>query len=262
MPAIAFRCAAGIIPIKQCLEACPLPTGRCLSLPTLNEVGWTREYKSKFSTTLLLMPTRQAYLVLTQDYAIDPKDRAFALLGTKCHRRLQQVGKKLEELKVEFPVDDYEISSTLDLLEPLPDGTWRLVDYKTIGTFAIKKMLADPPDYGTYAMQINHYRTQVSRLGFEVSECFLQYIARDFTPRSQIEGVSKMALIPIPIMPDAEVLDFFDRQREALQMALANKTEPPICEDRWNGDNRCKHYCDPREKCSHGILYTNRNIHD
>lgn len=255
MPAVSFRCPAGVIPIKDCIQACPRPQGRCLSLPTLVEVGWSREYSNKFSTTLLLMPLRQAYLSLTEPFAVNPQDRAFTLLGTRVHRRLEIVAKKLEQLKSEFAVKDSEINSTLDLLEPINGDTWRLVDFKCIGTYAIKKMLSDPPDYGTYDLQLNHYRCQIEKLGFHVTETFIQYIARDFTPRSQLEGVEKMALIRIPHYPDSEVLDYFDRQRELLEMALAHGKLPELCPDRWNNDGRCKSYCDVNSICSHGQLY-------
>lgn len=252
MPAVSFKCSAGTIPIKTCIQACPNPAGRCLSLPTLIEVGWSREYRGSFSTTLLLMPTRQAYLTLTADYAIDPSESAFLLLGTKAHRRLEQVAKKVKELQSEMPITG-EVNSTLDLLEPLPDGTYRLVDYKTAGSFAIQKMLDG--DFGTYAMQVNHYRLQAESVSFPVSQMFIQYIARDFTPRNNLPDVAKMALVKVPFMDNAFVQGYFDNARECLEAAMASGELPPICEDRWNSDGRCKSYCSVNTVCPHGMKY-------
>ena len=123
MPLTTFLCPDGIKrPIKECLDKCPLSTGRCLSLPTLTSIGTIREYTGTFSTTQLLNPTRLAYLQLTKPFAVDPFDQAFSLLGTRHHQRLEAVAKKIEGLESERKLGiDKDISGVLDLLEPSDD---------------------------------------------------------------------------------------------------------------------------------------------
>ncbi len=119
MPLTNFKCPDGITrPIAECLENCPNTEGRCLSLPTLYDIGHDRAWKGKPSTTQLLNPTRQEYLKITKDYTIAPKSRAFALLGTRHHRRLEVVAKKIEGNESELKLNSPEVSGILDLLEP------------------------------------------------------------------------------------------------------------------------------------------------
>jgi hypothetical protein len=258
MPATRFKCEAGIVPIKECFQSCP-KGDRCLSIATLHKIGYMKErIGGKFSTTLLLKPTLQAYLEITCDYAITPKDRAFMLAGTEHHARIQAVADKIKEVKAELPIHDYEITSTLDNLEPdetQPDK-FKLIDYKFIGAYAVVNLLEG--DYSGYDWQINHYRVQAERFGLPVSRMFIQYTARDLTGKTAAlfkdKFTDKIALIPVPRYDDNEVLEYFDIRRERLEMALCKNETPPICDDRW-GDNRCKNYCDVAEHCFHGKLY-------
>jgi hypothetical protein len=240
--------------------ACP-KGDRCLSIATLKKIGAHKgTIKGKFSTTTLLKPTRQAWLELTTDYAIVPKERAFMLAGTEHHARIEAVARTIEGVKCELSIPDFEISSTLDNLEPDEKypGQFKLVDYKLIGSYAVVKMLEG--DFSNYDWQLNHYRTQAERLGLKISRLFIQYTARDFTGKTAAMMKDKftdaMALIEVPKYPDNEVLELFERKREALQMALSKNIEPEICDDRW-GENKCKKYCDTRDNCSHGQLYRN-----
>ncbi len=258
MPATTFKCEAGLVHIKDCFKACP-KGDRCLSIATLHKIGWIKEAQhGKFSTTTLLKPTRQAFLELTNEYAITPKDRAFMVAGTEHHSRLEAVARKIEGVKCELPIPDYEITSTLDNLEPDEQfpGSYKLIDYKLVGAYSVAKMLDG--DFSNYDWQINHYRIQAERYGLPVSRMFIQYTARDLTGKQAAIFADKftdqIALIPIPKYADDIVLDKFDRQREALEMALCNKVLPEICDDRW-GERRCKDYCDCSPYCEHGRLY-------
>lgn len=266
MPLTHFDCEAGNIPIKECLKSCPLGD-RCLSLATLHDVGKNRDYHDKFSTTLLINPTRIAYLLLTTNYSINPKERAFALLGTRHHKRLEVVGQRLKELKVELPVLDFETTSTIDNLEPdnAAPGFWLLIDYKTWGCYSVMKALGVDkqgnkvkPDYSHADLQLNDYRIKAESLGFPISHMRIQYTARDGnTELSRRYGLDKpMGLIEIPRYEDIEITEYFQGKNEALRYAIENKEMPPICsaEDRW-GDKRCRLYCDVRVNCEHGQLY-------
>ncbi len=120
-PLKSFICPDGVMrQTSDCLAQCPRKEGRCLSLPTLTELGNAREWTGTPSTTQLLNPTRLEYLKIVHDYAIDPFERAFALLGTRHHRRLELVAKRIEGLYAEKKLGlDKDISGVLDLLEPI-----------------------------------------------------------------------------------------------------------------------------------------------
>jgi len=142
------------VEVEACLKRCRRPEGRCLTLPTLHAVLREREkvvwgcpncgreitsQDEEFlrveerpmicpdcrkemdlvylpSTTELLNGTRLSFLKLTKPYTVDPMERAFALLGTRHHQRLEAVARKLNVLSEEKLKG--EISGILDLLEP------------------------------------------------------------------------------------------------------------------------------------------------
>ena len=117
MPLRYLNCPDGVRRhINVCLDKCPRPEGRCLSLPTLISVSRQREWTGKPSTTQLINGTRLAYLQIVHDYAVDPFDRAFALLGTRHHMRLEKVAQTLNALSEEKM--DGDDTGILDLLVP------------------------------------------------------------------------------------------------------------------------------------------------
>ncbi len=248
-----FLCPDGVTrPITECLESCPNKQGRCLSLPTLYDVGHDRIWANKPSTTQLLNPPRQEYLKITKDYAIKPKSRAFALLGTRHHRRLEVVAKKIEGIEAELKLKSPEVSGILDLLEPDPnqEGYYILWDYKTWGSYSLALHLGLKIN-GEYeqrqlALQTNNYRILVEaieELNFKISQIKVQCTVRDGHTKSaywnKIEDT--IVVLPIDFLPDDEVKEYFSRKREALLTALETETMPGLCdyEERWKG-RRCK----------------------
>jgi len=204
------------------------------------------------STTQLLNPTRQEYLKIMRDYAIAPKSRAFALLGTRHHRRLEVVAKKIEGVEAELQLKTPEVSGILDLLEPDPSqpSTYILWDYKTWGSYSLALCLGLNKN-GEYekrqiTLQLNNYRVLVEglvELGFKISQMKVQCTARDGgTFMARKNGIEELiTTIPIDFMPDDEVREYFSRKREALLVALETATMPGLCdyEERWKG-RRCK----------------------
>ena len=261
MPQKYFDCPDNIRrPIKECLEHCPRKEGRCMSLPYLTEVGYDRPF-IKPSVTQCLNPTRLEYLKIKNDYAVNPLERAFALLGTRVHRRLEIVAKNIEQIIAEHKVEDRDTIGTLDLLEPdeLNDGCWKLVDSKTWASYALAKQLGLKQD-GEYdrlktTLQLNGYRIKVEPLGFKISRLFVQAIVRDGgTFVAKNNGIQdKVLMIPVEIMPDNEVSEYFRLKSEALIEAINTNTLPSLCsnEDSWNF-RRCKGFCDAMEFCPEG----------
>ncbi len=218
MPASFFRCPDGVKrTTEQCFKQCPRPEGRCLSLPYLYEVGSTRVWKNVPSTTQLLNPTRT---VVSQNTGI------------------------------------------LDLLEPdeLKDGSYKLVDYKTWGSYALAKILGRSKNSGEYevnqiSLQLNNYRIKAEQLGFPVSRLLVQCTIRDggtFTARNN-KIDEKVMLVPVDLIDNDLVLDYFYQKTTALLTALETDTLPGLCpfEERW-GRRRCKGFCDVAEFCPEG----------
>jgi len=253
--------------ITQCIVACPRPEGRCLSLPTLFAVGKQREWNGTPSTTQLLKGTRLAYLEIVKDYAENPLDSAFKLLGMRHHHQLDVIAKKLDMLS-EKPVGS-GITGILDLLEPdeLEPECYKLIDYKTSGSYAVAKALGRKngnPDITEWELQLNNYRLEVEKLGFPISRMFIQACVRDggtFSARNN-RVPEKLLLIPIKKIDDNFIKTYFYNKAKALLDALESKTLPPMCEwdERW-GNRRCfGGFCPVVEFCPEGSKMTKQDL--
>ncbi len=201
------------------------------------------------------------YLRIVCDYATDPVEHAFALLGTRVHRKLDMVAKKIEQVISEHTVQDSETIGTLDLIEPdeLYPDSYKLVDMKTWGSYSLAKVLKrkenGESDILKAMLQLNGYRVKVEPLGFPISRLFILAIVRDggtFTAKNN-NVPEKMMMIPIERMPDNEVNEYFSEKAHALLDALYHKQVPRLCnfDDRW-GNRRCGGYCDVVAFCKEG----------
>jgi hypothetical protein len=222
-------------------------------------MGTIREWRGTPSTTQLLNPTRIEYLKIKYPFAVDPFDQAFALLGTRHHGRLEIVAKKIEGLIAEKKLTG-EVTGILDLLEPINGSDkYRLIDYKTYGSYSVAKLLGlkkdGEHDQRKLALQLNNYRLMVSELGFNIVELKAQMTVRDggtFSARNN--GIDKnIYMMPVEIMPDDEVKEYFLTKAFALTEAIKNDTLPEMCpfEDRWS-NKRCLNFCAVKEWCPEG----------
>ncbi len=245
--------------ISECLNKCPLTIGRCLSLPTLHTIGQARMWKGNPSTTQCLNPTRIEYLQIKHDYAVDPFDQAFSLLGTRHHGTLEQVAKKIEGLESELNLKG-EVSGIVDLIEPINSGdNYRLIDYKTFGSYSVAKHLGikehGENDIYKLALQMNNYRLMVQDLGFNITELKVQITVRDGNTRSARDnGINKnLYLLPVEILPDSDVKEYFLTKACKLCQAVDKNELPEYCgyEDSW-GNKRCKGYCSVFMYCPEG----------
>ena len=256
-----FKCNVGTIPINDCWKHCPRPEGRCLSLPTLHSIGNARVWNGNPSTTQCQNPTRLEYLKVKHDFAVDPFSQAFSLLGTRHHGRLEDVAKKIEGLESELKLKG-EVSGILDLLEPLNNsGNYRLIDYKTFGSYPVAKLLGlkgdkeKESDKHKLALQLNNYRLMSQDVGFNVTEIKVQITVRDGNTKSaHINGVHEnLYLLPVEILPDDEVREYFLTKAFNLCQAIEKDVMPEWCgyEDSW-ASKRCKSYCDVAKYCPEG----------
>ena len=284
MPFVNYICPDGVeIRIESCLTKCRM-TERCLSLPTLMLMSRRRTWKGKISATQALNGTRLEYLKQMHDYAEAPVNRAFALLGTLHHLRLQNV--QIPDALMEEWLQDEEGTGIPDLLH---EGV--LWDYKTTSAYKVcrwqgrkkeeevipageeghgvfrsgarkgqprtrKVWSMTEPDIFDLQMQISRYAWFYRDMGFAVFKALVQATIRDFNARTPVQyGVDRqIVVIPIPILDREVVMEFYRMKQDALIHALDKKELPPPCTDHetWEG-KRCQSYCPVWMHCDVGI---------
>lgn len=298
MPYTRFICPdGGEITIEDCLKKCRLqgkinpvtgdyyvPCGRCLSAPTLRKLSKQREWTGKPSTTQCLRGTREAFLTITKDYAVDPKSMMFALLGTQTHANLED-GMGESDIG-EQRLDDGISTGAFDFYSPENGGT--LFDYKTYSSFVVAKYLGikskkvqvgwfknGKPRYKTMytkgnakldfdlAVQLNDYRMKIeSQLKLPVSHLVCEMIVRDGgTYIANSRGVTERSyLIEVGKISDHWMKLYMERKASDLIKAVELNKMPPPCRGHecWHG-RKCKDFCPVNKYCDAYLRGENNN---
>ncbi|MBM2828697.1 MAG: hypothetical protein HW408_1229 [Actinobacteria bacterium] len=290
MPWVDFECPdGGKIQIEKCLVSCRMGA-RCVAKPTLMLMSKRREWKGKISATQGLNGTRMEYLKITQPFSERPTDRAFALLGTFHHLKMQ--GVAVPESLTEEWMEDEAGTGMFDCYDAEEKA---LYDFKTCGCYKINKALGKvkeeneviipdgedgsgfyksgarkgmaktrkvitwslgDPDIFEWQMQLSRYAWMIKDAGFEVERAYVQATARDFNQQNARQyGLDRQIyIIPVEILAREVVVPFYLAKQEALLYALANKETPPPCapKETWDG-RRCAGYCPVWQYCDVGI---------
>jgi hypothetical protein len=187
-----------------------------------------------------------------------------------------------------------DISGISDLIEPDEEKVgWSIItDYKTYGSYRVTKLLGlvkkqyphptevykksgkwgqagtpktvtsfevDPNqiDMEDEILQLNGYRMLAEKVGYKISKLQLQVTVRDgglqvATNRGVTDNIYYP--IPVPLISDQAVKDYFEPKRARLIHHLNTNTMPAPCTDkeRWNG-RKCVSYCDVSQYCPTGI---------
>ncbi len=261
---------------------------RCATRSYLQLVSAERPFMGRFSTTQLIQGTMQAFLKLTKEYSVSPDDRAFMIHGTKSHANLEAADDDYSILEERFDDETTEITGIADVLEC--ENNWNiLVDYKISGSFKVAKALGfttveeetgevyqsgkrkgepkkrkvlvrreDAIDLREWTLQLNKYRMNFNKSGFKIHKLKIQCCVRDgntFIARSR--GVFRnIYYFDIPILPDEEVIEYFDRKKKALEQALRQGYWKQYCseEETWGG-LKCSRYCEVAEYCPLGQMF-------
>lgn len=280
-----FTCPDGkAIEVQECLDKCRLQA-RCLTLPTLVEVGTERKWTGIASTTQLLNGTMYEYLKLTNDYAINPRrDKAFALLGTHHHILLEERAVELG-LPAEISLTEDE-RNVFDLLE-YANGEYVLTDYKTWGAYKTAKTLGivvassevthytdkagkkrqktikeytenwKLGDWFDTQMQLGRYKLMIEdKLGITIARMQVQITVRDGGLQSASkQGVTEnMYLREVPPLPREEVEAYFTRKNlDLTDSTLYGWTAVCNQHENWDG-RRCARYCEVWMHCPKGKI--------
>lgn len=266
-----------IISVDQCINGVCRKGERCLSLPTLLEISQERVWAGVPSTTQLLNGTMHEFLKLTKPHIINPRKQSFRLHGTRLHKVMENSARKLS-LPSEIPLSiDRDV---FDLLQPVEDGTWMLVDYKTWGSYRVAKALGiisvgrvpdhsgavykssgkwgkagspkmvdlyqevpDKADNLECELQLNRYRLMLRKLDIPVSSMRMEIWVRDGdTQIARGRGVTEqMYYRKVKMLDDAAVETYFEIKRTGLLNALEQDSWDQPCTDFECWDKvRCK----------------------
>ena len=111
-------------------------------------------------------------------------------------------------------------------------------------------------DMGDLPLQVNAYRLMAEKAGFKIVGLKVQITVRDGdTVSARTNGIDwRMRSFPVPMMPDAQVNEYFGRKNADLQKALKDKKWDTPCNDEetWQG-RRCNlKFCDLCLECPKG----------
>ena len=274
--------------LKKCRLAWKFDAERCLSHRTCKAISEQREWTGVPSATQLLSGTREEYLKIKKDYAIDPQDSIFALFGTGCHAFLESCmenDKMIAEERLRDPTGTY--SGQFDCY----DGKRHILyDVKTYGSFKTAHLLGlvkhkDPvigadgvqekwkngrKKFKTYytighrscfdvAVQLNAYRLMVEHAGYPVDDMQVEVFTRDAgTFSAHDRGIfTNMQLVRINKISDKWIQRFFLTKANRLIEAVDKDKLPPPCSYRetWGG-RKCQDFCAVWKYCDKG-----RKIH-
>jgi hypothetical protein len=287
MPLKHFICPDAVkIRLEECLKegGCRM-RNRCATRSYLRLVASERPWNGKPSTTQLIQGTMQAFLKLTQNYAVSPDQRAFMINGTRAHETLEASDDEFSFLEEKFEGKDTPETGISDVFE-IENGKSILADYKTSGSYKVAKALGfyvDTEETGEifktgkrkgeaktrqvlkrddaridrweWELQLNKYRLEFEKRGFKVDELKIQCIVRDGnTHIARSRGVFRnVYYFNITKLPDEEVLAYFEDKRKALFQALelGEWKTPCSAKENWDG-LKCANYCEVAEFCPLG----------
>ena len=278
------------IEIEKCLsvKGCRMKE-RCIdAFPMLRQLSFDREWRG-ITASMAGNGVRQIFLKATTDYAINPKERMFALLGTLVHSNLAR-----DHLTDNVLAEERSKTGTPDLLheDENNDGKYILTDYKTWGSFKVAKALGiiatkkaipildgsgnpillksgknkgelktkvettfsinpDEIDIRDVELQTNRYRIGFEENGFPVSKMQVLAIVRDGgTYIAQNRGITdKVYTIPIQFRDDDWVIDYYKKLEIGLADALCTGYFRRC--DEWESweNRRCESFCEVADAC-------------
>jgi len=263
---------------NECLQKCRMGE-TCISKPTLKKMSIQRVWKGIPSTTQLIKGTRQVMLEILRDYYVEPKSLAFALLGTKFHKALEDHSFIMEK---EFK--NKKMTGIADYYDPNEKTLW---DYKTTGSYKIRKSLGlvskkvrdssgekykrsgkgykagdvkminewyidlKEKDSRDWDLQLNRYAIWFEEAGFPVEKIKIEATVRDGGLKAAVtNGIEEnMYVIELQKLDKKYVIHYFDLKIKALRSALVISYAPKCNEKENWGGIRCERFCPVKNFC-------------
>lgn len=169
MPLKYFICPdREFVLVGQCIKSggCRLKK-RCLTQATLISLSEQREWTGIPSVTQLLKGTKEAFLLITQDYAEDPDEIAFRFDGTSMHSDLESQDVEGATIEERFTTS-HGITGAPDILET-EDGWHILTDYKKSGSFKVAKALGMTEVVRDSPNEVYKQKTYITVDGIKIS---------------------------------------------------------------------------------------------
>lgn len=273
MPAKFFKCPDGeLCKIGDCYKECRMKE-RCLLLPVLKAVGKTRAWYGKPSVTQLLKDTRQTYLEITHDYAIDPQKSIASMIGTNSHSLME--GNVPNGYLSEVRFEDDITSGQIDGYDC---KTQTLFDFKFFGAYRIAMALGKYPkwerkthlrgkdkgkqywkqtfvDGGVRGVleiskQLSYYKVLMKKHGLKVKQILVQMLIRGGLDKVAKEyGLTKTGyIVKLNGISERWIVRYMQAKYDRLMKALETNEMPPVCKNRWR-DLKCKDYCGVNMYC-------------
>ncbi len=163
----------------------------------------------------------------------------------------------------------YKITKALGIAYTLQDSQTEVYKQKTVVTDPITKekitrLKGEPKllkvwkedlskqDCKDWVLQLNYYRLMMEEAGFPIDMLRVQSIIRDGGLQvATTRGLDKlMYLIPIPILSNDEINDYFIPKKNDLLAALVANNWSTQCtdEETWEG-RKCGNYCPVSKQC-------------
>jgi len=263
-----FVCPTGdLIDTSECVEKC-IQAQRCMSKVSLLAIANDRAYAGKATPSMAGKGLRKIYLENTCSYTVKPTSRVYALYGSKHHALKEKVAKDMNALVEESP--------GTGICYYYDGEVW---DYKLVGGYALKKRASyktvklegvykSGPRKGEprvkevfdgwnldnmddWVLQLNRYRLEWERAGYEVSKMFIEATVRDGGLATDRYGFSAPCQVIEVQRVNDEIVDAVYSEIEFdLNFAFDNKECPQKCsdEERWGG-RLCRDYCDVWWQC-------------
>jgi len=253
------------VTVKECLKECRLEE-RCTPLAYLKSITHNKNPLTTDPTqyipsvTQLLNGTLEEYLKLTTHFATNPQGAAFLTHGNLAHLVIEN---EAPESEIHLEMDG--IQGTLDLIE---NDT--LIDHKTWGAYKVAKFFGKTynyikreieetePDRFDITFQMNMYRIMYEhKYKKKIKNMKVFIIVRDGgTSNARKNKITKnLYYEKINILPDEDIINFFQAKKLLLLSALTEEKMPEKCSDKetWNG-NKCKKYCSVNFACPYSNL--------
>jgi hypothetical protein len=227
-----------------------------MSMPFLTHIieQDRRVVDNVYHVTEILNPPQVVYLSRTCSTYPNPHSMVWAMLGTGVHGILSEVGSRIGdryEVEKNFIVDfGYaKLSGTTDLWDKDDKVLW---DYKTVKSYAVKKLKAGDFSGSKYADQMNIY----AAYGYpDAKKLIIEAVVKDWSPTVQAkEGINPIEDIIIPMHPQGctELL-VQTLLQEHVDTQKTGKPRPCKDEELWISNSprspncgiplRCRDYC-------------------